>query len=326
MSVKTALLPLLVGALSLAPAFAQAQGYKPTRTVEIVVHSGLGTGNDILARTIRTIAEKENLLPVRTVVQNKTGGNGATAMAYLGERKGDTHVIALYTAAWLTAPMMSKEARVQFHELTPIANLLVEPAVIVVKGDSPYRTLGDFIAAAKKTPDKLLQVGSSIEARANLLRLVLQRQTGARWGHVPFPGASERIVAVLGGHAQIYFGDPPEVLEHVNSGSLRVIAQVADKRLPAFPNAPTIQEAGYTLPNILSVRGMIAPPGIPKEVAEYWESFSARLVKTDAWRKFVHDSHLEEHYLRSGEISKLAEEIVAQRRQLYAEFGIKTAR
>jgi tripartite-type tricarboxylate transporter receptor subunit TctC len=66
---------------------------------------------------------------------------------------------------------LGKEVRVQFHELTPIANLLVEPAVIVVKGDSPYRTLGDFIEAAKKTPDKLLQVGSSIESHANLLRL-----------------------------------------------------------------------------------------------------------------------------------------------------------
>jgi putative tricarboxylic transport membrane protein len=294
--------------------------------VEIVVHSGLGTGNDILGRAIRVIAEKENLLPVRMNVVNKTGGAGATAMAYMAERKSDAHVIGLYTAAWLTAPMMAKEIRVQFHELTPIANLLAEPSVIVVKGDSPYKTLADFIEAAKKNPDKLLQVGSSIESRANLLRLVLQRQTGARWGHVPFPGAGERIAAVLGGHAHIYFGDPPEVLEHVNTGGLRVVAQIADKRLPAFPSAPTIQEAGYTLPSILSVRGVIAPPGIPKEVAEYWESLFAKMVKTEGWRKFVQENHLEELYLSSRGIGKVADEIVAERRQLYAEFGIKTAR
>jgi putative tricarboxylic transport membrane protein len=315
---------LTVAALSVIPA--HAQGFKPSRTVEIVVHSGLGTGNDILGRAIRAIAEKENLLPVRMNVVNKTGGAGATAMAYMAERKADTHVIGLYTAAWLTAPMMSKEIRVQFQELTPIANLLVEPSVIVVKGDSPYKTLTDFIDAAKKNPDKLLQVGSSIESRANLLRLVLQRQTGARWGHVPFPGAGERITAVLGGHAHIYFGDPPEVLEHVNSGALRVVAQIADKRLPAFPNAPTIQEAGYSLPSILSVRGVIAPPGVAKDVAEYWENLFARMVKTEAWRKFVQENHLEEHYLTSREIGKVADEIVAERRQLYAEFGIKTAR
>ena len=323
---KKRILACLLAAAASIPIAADAQTFKPTRVVEIVVHSGLGTGNDILGRAIRVIAEKENLVPVRMNVVNKTGGGGATAMAYMAERKGDPHVIGLYTAAWLTAPMMAKEIRVQFHELTPIANLLVEPAVIVVKGDSPFKTLADFIDAAKKNPDKLLQVGSSLESRANLLRLVLQRQTGARWGHVPFPGAAERITAVLGGHAHIYFGDPPEVLEHVTSGGLRVVAQVADKRLPAFPNAPTIKEAGYTLPSILSVRGVIAPPGIAKDVLEYWENLFARMVKTEAWRKFVMENHLEEHYLSSREIGKVADEIVAERRQLYAEFGIKTAR
>ena len=317
---------LLFVALASIAAVAHAQGFKPTRPVELVVHSGPGAGNDIIGRQIRIITDKENLLPVRMTVVNKTGGNGATAMAYLAERKGEPHVIALYTAAWLTAPLMSKEVRVQFLDLTPIANLLSEPVVIVVKGDSAYKTLADFIAAAKKTPDKLLQVGSSPESRANLLRLILQRQTGTRWSHVPFTGASERVTAVLGGHAHIYFGDPAEVLEHVNSGGLRVVGQIAEKRLSVFPNAPTMQELGYTLPIITSTRGAIAPPGISKDVRDYWESFFARLVKTEAWRKFVADNYFDEEYLSSGEIPKMAEEAVALRRKLYAEFGIKTAR
>jgi tripartite-type tricarboxylate transporter receptor subunit TctC len=71
---------------------------------------------------------------------------------------------------------------------------------------------------------------------------------------------------------------------------------------------------------------VIAPPGIAKDVVEYWEGLFARMIKTEGWRKFVADNHLEEHYLRSGDIAKLADEIVVQRRQLYAEFGIKTAR
>ena len=313
-------------AIASIPSAALAQGFKPTRPVELVVHSGPGAGNDIVGRQIRIIADKESLLPVRMTVVNKTGGNGTTAMAYLAERKGESHVIALYTAAWLTAPLMSKEARVMFHDLTPIANLLSEPVVIVVKGDSPYKTLADFIDAAKKTPDKLLQVGSSPESRANLLRLVLQRQTGARWSHVPFTGASERVTAVLGGHAQVYFGDPAEVLEHVNSGGLRVVAQIAEKRLSVFPNAPTMQELGYNLPIITSTRGAIAPPGISKDVRDYWESFFARLIKTESWKKFVADNYFDEQYLGSADIPKMADEAVALRRKLYGEFGIKTAR
>jgi tripartite-type tricarboxylate transporter receptor subunit TctC len=93
-----------------------------------------------------------------------------------------------------------------------------------------------------------------------------------------------------------------------------------------FPNAPTMQELGFNLPIITSTRGAIAPPGISKDVLDYWESFFARLVKTESWRKFVADNFFEEQYLTSREIPKMAEEAVAVRRKLYAEFGIKTAR
>jgi len=316
----------LIAAAAALAATAHAQGYKPTRPVEIVVHSGVGAGNDVVARVISGILEKEHLLPVRSNVVNKPGGNGVLAMAYLAERRGETHIIAMYTAQWLTQPLMSREVRVQFHELTPIANLVQDPAVIVVKADSPYRTLSDFIEAAKKNPGQLRQVGSSVESRANLIRMILQRRSGASWTHIPYPSGADRITAVLGGHAHIYIGDPPEINEHVNSGGLRAIVQIAEKRLPSFPNVPTMQEAGFENPNIRSVRGVIAPPGLPKEVVDYWENVFARMVKTESWRKYVIDSQLEEWYLRSGELGKLAEEIVAQRRQMFAEFGIKMAR
>jgi len=325
-AMKTNLLGLCLLAWALLPSPVAAQGFKPTRPVQIVVHSGIGAGNDVLARVISTIIEKEQLLPVRTVVVNKTGGNGALAMAYLAERKGDTHTIALYTGAWLTAPLMSSEVIVQFQDLTPIANLMVDPAVVVVKADAPYRTIGDFLDAAKKNPGQLIQVGSSVESRANLIRLALQRRSGATWKHVPFPSASDRITAVLGGHAQMYIADPIEITEHISSGTLRAIVQFTDKRLSAFSSVPTIQETGIDVPNIRAVRGAIAPPGIPKEVVEYWEGLFARLVKSEGYRKYVADNQLEELFLRGGELGKFAAEVVAQRRQLFAEFGIKTAR
>jgi putative tricarboxylic transport membrane protein len=322
--IRTSLTLCFAAAVISAPV--AGQGFKPTRPVEIVVHSGVGAGNDVVARVVSGILEKEQLLPVRSNVVNKPGGSGVLAMAYLAERKGEPHVIAMYTAQWLTQPLMSKEVRVQFHELTPIANLVQDPAIIVVKADAPYRTLADFIEAAKKTPGQLRQPGSSVESRSNLIRLILQRRTGASWTHIPFPSGADRITALLGGHAHLYIGDPPEVNEHVASGSLRAIAQIADKRLPTFPNVPTIQEAGFENPNIRSVRGMIAPPGLAKEAVDYWENVFARMVKTASWRKYVVDSQVEELYLRSGELARLAEEIVAQRRQMFGEFGIKMAR
>src|SRR6185436_7204020 len=89
---------------AIAPPVA-AQGFKPAKPIEFVTHTGPGGGGDVLARAIATAMEKEKLLPVRMQVNNKTGGGGATAMAYLVEKKGEPHTIAVYTGLWFTNPL-----------------------------------------------------------------------------------------------------------------------------------------------------------------------------------------------------------------------------
>ncbi len=322
---------LVLVAFSLAAAGAMAmpaaaQGFKPTRTIDFIVHTGPGGGGDTHARAINAIFEKEKLLPVRANVVNKPGGGGAVATAYMAEKKGDTHTIGLYTALWLTRPLSSKEIRVQFHELTPIARLALDPAIIVVKDDAPYRTIADFIEAAKRAPGQLKQAGGSIESRDNLNRLLLQRVTGANWVYVPFPGGGERVANVLGGHAQLYISDAPEVREHVRKGSLRVLVQLTEKRLPQFPNVPTIKEAGIDLPIIPSVRGVVAPPGIPREVVDYWVGVFERMLKTASWKHYIDDNQLEEGFLTGAELLKSSEAFIDQRREIYKQAGIKVYR
>lgn len=319
-------LAAVLGVLALPAAEATAQAFKPTRPVELVVHTGPGGGSDVFARIVNTIFEQEQLLPVRANVVNRSGGGGAVAMSYVAEKKGDPHVIAFYTSVWLTAPLTTKEARVQFTELTPIANLIYDPSLIIVRSDSPYRTLNDFVEAAKKSPGKLLQAGSSVQAIGNLIRQVVQKQSGAMWTYVPMPGGSERITAILGGHAQLLIGDPGEVKEQVQSRAMRVIAQMAERRLPAYPDVPTLQESGYTMPNIRTVRGVVAPPGLTRDAVAYWEGVFDHLVKTDAWRKYLSESQSEDGYVKGDQLLQLAEESLAARREVFKDVGIKLVR
>ena len=100
----------VVASALLVAAQAVGQGYKPSRTIDFVVHTGPGGGGDTHARAINGIFEKEKLLPVRANVVNKPGGGGAVATAYMAEKKGDTHTIGLYTGLWLTRPLSSKAA------------------------------------------------------------------------------------------------------------------------------------------------------------------------------------------------------------------------
>src|SRR6478752_3658044 len=114
--------------LAAAPtAFAQ---WTPTKPMDIIVHTGPGGGNDVLARAIANMVEKEKLLPVRLQVVNKPGGNGLVAMAYLAEKRGDPNTIGLCTTTLVSVYLVIAEAKVSLGDLTPVARLVQEPAVI----------------------------------------------------------------------------------------------------------------------------------------------------------------------------------------------------
>jgi len=316
------LLALAIPLLGSAPAAAQ---FKPSKPIEFVVHTGPGGGADVLARAIATAMEKEKLIPVRMQVVNKTGGGGATAMAYLAEKKGDTHTISAFTGLWFTNPLMRAEAKITMKDLTPVVRLVLEPAMIVVKNDAPYKTLKDFIDAAKQNPGSLKQSAGSIGARDWLVRQLLMKQTGANWAYISFPSGGERIAALLGGHVNMMLIEPQEAGEHIRAGNLRVIVQISEERLPPFPNVPTMKEAGFDA-TVPQVRGIIAPPGIPAEVLAYWEDVFARFVKTATWKKYLEDNLFVDGFQRSAELNKFIDEYSETTRGILREGGVKVVR
>jgi len=303
-----------------------ASAYKPTRPIEVVVHTGPGGGSDLLARAVAQMMEKERLLPVRMQVVNKTGGGGAVAAAYLAEKAGDQNTIGFFTGVWLTGPLTSAEAKVTLRDLTPIVRLVLEPALIAVKADAPYRTLADFVSAAKEHPGQLKQSGGSVTSRDNVVRQLLQKATGARWAFISFPGGGERIAALLGGHVNMMVIEPAEAGEHIRAGNMRVLAQVSETRLPGFAQVPTLKEAGYDVPAVPQVRGVVAPPGIPAENVAYWEDVFRRLTRTGSWRKFLADNQFEDGYQNSAELAKFYGEFTDRMRGILQEAGVKTVR
>jgi putative tricarboxylic transport membrane protein len=326
MKMQLCLVALATLAGLVTPSVSFAQGFKPTRPVEVVVHTGPGGGSDVLARAVAVMIEKENLLPVRMQVVNKPGGGSAVAAAYLAEKKGDQNTIGFFTGVWLNNPLISAEAKISLRDLTPIARLVLEPALIAVKADAPYKTLGDFIDAAKKNPGQLKQSGGSVTSRDNVVRQLLQTNTGARWAFISFPGGGERIAALLGGHVNMMVIEPAEAGEHIRAGNMRVLAQVSEGRLPGFPSVPTLKEAGIDVPAVPQVRGVVAPPGIPRENVQYWEGVFRRLSQTASWKKYIADNQLEDGYQTSAELVKFYDEYTDRMRGILKEAGIKVVR
>ncbi len=283
---------LCVAALALAAP--SAADWKPTKPVEIIVHTGPGGGSDVLARAVAVMMEKEKLVPVRMQVINKPGGNGAVAAAALAEKKDDPHTIGLFTSVWIAGPLTSSEAKITIHDLKPIAGLLLEPAVFAVRADSPYKSLKEFVDAAKAHPGALKQSGGSVTSRDNIVRLSLQHATGAKWAFVSFQGGGERLAALLGGHVDT--------------------------------DAPTLKEAGFDVVSTPQIRGVVAPPQQSAEASAYWEGRFDALRKTESWKKYIHDNQLEEDFLPGAQLKNAIAEIERRLREQYQLAGIKTVR
>jgi putative tricarboxylic transport membrane protein len=322
---RTRTIAAVAAVAMVAAGFAQAD-WKPTKPVEIIVHTGPGGGSDLLARALAQMLEKEKLVPVRMQVINKPGGNGAVAAAAIAEKKDDPHTIGLVTSVWIANALTTSEAQVTVHDLKPIAQLMLEPAVFAVRADSPYKTLKDFIEAAKAKPGQLKQSGGSVTSRDNIIRQTLQHATGAKWAFVSFQGGGERLAALLGGHVDIMVIEPQEAGEQVRAGKLRVLAQLADRRLPGYPDAPTLKEAGYDVTPTPQIRGVVAPPAMPADAAAYWEGTFAKLRETPSWKKYLADNQLEEHFLRGAEFRKSMLDIEKQLREQFVQAGVKVVR
>ena len=320
------LLIFVVAIAELSSSRAWSQEFKPTKQIETVVHTGPGGGSDLFARAIAEMLQKEKLITQRMQVVNKSGGGPAVAMAYLAEKKGESHTVGFYTGVWVTNPLTTVEATVTKKDLTPITRLVLEPAVIAVKADSPYKTMKDFVEAAKKSPKQLAQSGGSITSRDNLMRLLVQKATGAQWNFISFPSGGERLSNLLGGHVQMMVIEPQEAGEQIRAGNLRVVATLTEKRLASMPNVPTIKEQGIDVPLIPQARGLVAPPAAPKEVVQYWESVFDAFVKTPTWKQYVEQNQFEDGYLKGPALNKFIDALKDQMREVLKEAGAKVVR
>jgi putative tricarboxylic transport membrane protein len=120
--------------------------------------------------------------------------------------------------------------------------------------------------------------------------------------------------------------EPNEAGEHIRAGNMRLLAQVSDHRLPAYPNVPTLKEAGFNVTPVPQVRGIVAPPGIPRENVAYWDGVFRKLTQTESWKKYLAENQFENAYQNAADLTKFYDEFTNQMRSILQEAGVKTVR
>jgi len=278
MNRRLALSFALAGLVAALPA--HAVDY-PTHSIEIIVPFNAGGGTDALARAFADNARKH--LAQSFVINNKPGASGVIGWSDVVNSKPDGYKLALMTVELTILPHLGM-SKFGTEEFAPIARLNYDPAAITVKADAPWNTVEEFIAAAKKANGEMKMGNSGNGSIWHLAAASVEDKTGAKFSHIPYPGAAPAVLSLLGGHIDAVAVSPAEVAPHLASGKLKMLGVMSDQRLKAFEKVPTLKERGIDV-SIGAWRGLGAPKGTPKEVLDVLKVVTQKTMAEPAMRE-----------------------------------------
>jgi len=292
--VKTSIFRCLAGsslvalAAAVAPLQAAAQSDFPNKPIELVVPYQPGGGTDALARAFADASRK--FISQSIVVVNKPGAGGAIGWQEVINSRPDGYRLAVLTVELLTLPHLGL-AKFKYDDFQPIAQLNADPAAITVKAESPWNTIEEFLADAKKKPESMRVGNSGNGSIWHLAAAALEDKTGTKFNHIPFQGAAPAVLALMGGHIEAVAVSPAEVTTYVQAGKLKTLMVMADKRVKGFEQVPTAKEKGIDL-SIGTWRGLGAPKNTPPEVMARLRDLAAKTAAEPAMHEVMDKQNL----------------------------------
>lgn len=290
---------LLLPALSLAQQF-------PTKPVNIYIGMAPGGAQDPSIRAVAAGAEKYLGQPF--VITNKGGGQGSVAYGLIAKEKPDGyHLVGTSTAGLLYVPHVRK-VTYTIDDFVPILIFgKAPPTGLLVRADSPWKTLKEFVEYAKKNPGAVNYGTSGIGGPPHLAMEFIAIQDQVKWTHVPYKGSSEAFMALLGGHITAQSGGVMEVADYVKTGKVRVLGIHEDKRTKRLPDVPTFREQGYDF--IAEIYYLLsAPKGTPRPVVMKLEDAFHKGMDDPKFIKVMNDLEMEAMYKNSDDTLKFLKE------------------
>ena len=255
-----------IAALAWALAASGQEAY-PSRPITLVVPFPPGGVADIVARPAAEAMSRVLATPV--VIENKAGAGGGIGMAYAAKAKPDGYTLLLALSSISILPEADKitgrSPMYQLDAFVPIGRLTADPTVLAVRADSPWKTLAEFVADAKKRPGAITYGSSGNYGTMHMPMEMFASSAGIKLLHVPYTGGGPAVVGLLGGNVDALATGPSTVIQHVKAGKVRVLASWGDRRLAAMPDVPTLLESGYDA-IFFQWSGLFAPAGTPEPV------------------------------------------------------------
>jgi len=277
---------LLVGGVSIQPALGQKY---PTKPIELYLPYGPGGGYDLISRAVAKMAPKYLEQPI--VVVNKPGGGGSIAAADVISSKPDGYKLMFTTSGFFALTTKTQKVPFDPNHLVPLACFCKNKGVMVVRNDSPWKTVDDVLDYARKNPGKLTWAHSGRGIAEHIWALLLFRKAGVKTIDVPYPaGEPEKIPALLGGHVDVAFSSGSGIKGHLKAGTIRVLVAMSDRRYEDLPNVPCTQELGFTeSAKIAVVGGWFAHKDTPDDIKKTLIDALKKVYEDPELKKIVDD-------------------------------------
>jgi tripartite-type tricarboxylate transporter receptor subunit TctC len=249
------------------PGAAFAQAY-PTKPVKIIVAFTAGSATDIIARL--TADQFSRSMGQSFIVENRPGAGGILGTEAAKNAPPDGYTLTACPSGpfGINPGIYSKLPYDPIKDFEPISNLVLTPQTIVVGSQTPYRTLKDFVADAKKKPGEIAYGSLGNGSTSHLTMEAFQQAAGIKLNHIPFKGGAEAQTQIMGGSFPVMSDTVPGVLAQVKAGKLRPLAVAIPQRSPYLPDVPTFAEQGYKGFESVGWIGLCAPAKTPVAILD----------------------------------------------------------
>jgi tripartite-type tricarboxylate transporter receptor subunit TctC len=295
----TVILGCVLAVILVAPSWSQPA--YPTKPMNLYIGYAPGGVADISVRFMATKAEK--ILGQPFIVTNNGGGGSSVATGIVAKKPADGYTILGGASSGLVRLPHMQTVPYKYEDFVPIMHFATpELTPVVTKSTSPWKTFKELVDYAKKNPGKVTYSTLGVGSPMHMAMEYVAKQEKITWTHIPFPGAMPAFTALLGDHVNFCVG-AGESVPYIKDGTIRILANLSEKRVKAWPNVPTLRELGYDIFNE-SVFMFSTPKGTPQYIVENLQNAFRKVMDDPEFAGIMAKVEFEPNYRNAADTKK----------------------
>ncbi|MBQ9390086.1 MAG: tripartite tricarboxylate transporter substrate binding protein [Synergistaceae bacterium] len=294
---KKFMVALLVVAMTAVCAFA----WSPSKNVTVIVAYKAGSGTDNTARVLSKFASDK--IGRTIVIQNLEGGSGSIGWTALSQARPDGYTLGFVNLPTLCSNIVEQLGDYKIDDFVPICNHVNETSMVMVSKSSPFNTLQELIAYAKENPGKLKASTNGMKASNHIGAELFAKSAGFQYMAIPYGGTADQLLALRQGEVDFSVAKEADIASMLTE--VKVLGVFAEKRMPSFPDAPTLGELGLYNKWYGSARAIVAPKGTPAEVIAFYEEAFKNAMDDPEYKAAAEKAGITTLYMNAEDTAKL---------------------